>query len=82
MKTIIIIKKDFHQNCWTVTFDDVEALKLCGTSTLPTPFTLQIGDREVRRRIEALNPGCIVAVSEGDKSSPLKAFLNFEKLGR
>ena len=79
MRKIIILKKDFSRNCWMATLDDDF---FAGPSTLPTAFTLGMDDREVRRRILELNPDCIVAVTESDKSSPLKAFLNFEKLYR
>ena len=77
-KKIIILRRDFKQNCWMATLDDDF---FAGPSTLPTAFTLGMDDREVRRRISELNPDCIVAVAENDKA-PTKAFLNFEKLYR
>ena len=80
---IIILRQDFSQNCWTATFDDRDTMKLFGTSTLPTAFTLQMEAKEVRRRIEELNPECIVAVVENVRSSKEispKAFCLNEKL--
>ena len=80
---IIILRQDFNRNCWTATLDGISANMLFGTSTLPTAFTLQMEAQEVRRRIEELNPGCIVAVVENVRSSKEispKAFCLNEKL--
>ena len=78
-RKLIILHQDFSRNCWMATLDDDF---FAGPSTLPTAFTLQMEALEVRKRIEALNPDCIVAVVENIRSTPNKAFLNFEKLGR
>ena len=81
-KKIIVLKQDFNQNCWAATFDDVETLKLFGTQTIQTPFTLQVGAQEARKRIENLNPGYTVAVVENLSSTPVKTFHFNEKLYR
>ena len=64
MRKIIILHQDFNRNCWTATLDDDF---FAGPGTLPTAFTLQTEAREVKRRIENLNPDCIVVLKANAK---------------
>ena len=70
-RPVITVFPDCSRNAWLARFEgDAEVLRLFGTDTLPTGYTLLCDGVDVRAALQQRNPGALVRLVERDGSRP------------